>query len=162
MNTGPIILIEATDDHFAWMLGEAGGPNGLSLPPHGVDDPATLAMLRAMAASQRARRQRGTWLIVASSEVVGLCGFKDLPGHGSVEIGFGIARSCRGRGHATQALARLLVEAAANPEIDEVTAQTAIGNGASQRVLQNNGFVIAGTRSDPEDGELITWRRPAR
>jgi RimJ/RimL family protein N-acetyltransferase len=73
-----------------------------------------------------------------------------------------IARSCRGRGHATRALAQLLVEAAANPEIDEVTAQTATGNNASRRVLQNNGFVKAGTRNDPEDGDMITWRRLAR
>jgi RimJ/RimL family protein N-acetyltransferase len=161
MNANPAILIEATDDHFAWMLGEADGPDGLSLPPDGVDDPVTLAMLRLKAASRRAGRRRGTWLIVADGQVVGLCGFKELPKHGSVEIGFGIARACRGRDHATQAVAQLLIEAAADPEIDEVTAQTATGNSASQRVLQKNGFMKVGTRDDPEDGELIMWRRPA-
>ncbi|HEX4081088.1 MAG TPA: GNAT family N-acetyltransferase [Rhizomicrobium sp.] len=162
MNANPAILIEATDEHFAWMLGEADGPNGLSLPPHGVDDPATLAMLRTVAASQRARRQRGIWLIVADGQVVGLCGFKELRKRGSVEIGFGIARTCRGRGHATQAVARLLIEAAADPETGALTAQTAISNSASLHALQNNGFLKVGTRDDSEDGELIMWCRSAR
>jgi len=152
----------ATDDHFAWMLGEADDPGGLSLPPLGVDDPATLALLRLLATSRRAMRRRGTWLIVADGQIVGLCGFKELPEPGRVEIGFGIALTRRRRGYATQAVAQLLIEAATDPEIDEVTAQTAIDNSASQRALQKNGFVKAGTRDDPEDGKLIMWRRPAR
>ena len=35
-------LIEATDAHFAWMLGEATRPDGLQLPEGGVEPPGVL------------------------------------------------------------------------------------------------------------------------
>ena len=36
---------------------------------------------------------------------------------------------------------------------------TAIANIVSQRVLERNSFVRTGTTYDPDDGELIWWRR---
>jgi RimJ/RimL family protein N-acetyltransferase len=38
-------------------------------------------------------------------------------------------------------------------------AETALTNPASARVLEKNGFVVTGTRIDPEDGALRCWRR---
>jgi ribosomal-protein-alanine N-acetyltransferase len=155
-------LIDATDAHFAWMLGEMANPDGLCLPAGGVDEPSTLAMLRALAASQRTRCRPGTWLIVVEGEVVGLCGCKGAAENGVAEIGFGIATDRRRHGYGTQAVAQLLTTLASNPEITEVAAETVVGNRASQRVLQSNGFLQAGSRRDPVNGELIIWRRVVR
>ncbi|HEY6577925.1 MAG TPA: GNAT family protein [Rhizomicrobium sp.] len=158
----PITLIVATDDHFAWMLGESDSPDELSLPPDGVDARSTVAMLRSLAAIQRAKRQTGSWLIAVDREVVGLCGYKGVPEHGNAEIGFGIASARRGCGYATQAVAELLIKVATSPEIGSVTAETATGNRASQRVLEKNSFLNVGSRSESADGELIIWLRSAR
>lgn len=146
-----IVLIEATDAHFAWMLGGGAPQPGLRLPPGGVDAQSVL---------ERVRRHVAIWLIVADSEVVGLCGYKRAPDKaGVVEIGFGIAPSCRRLGHATQAVGALVEATARSPSIRGLIAETAEGNVASQRVLTRNGFVKTGTRSDPHDGSLILWRR---
>lgn len=155
-------LIPAGDDHFAWMLGEADGPNGLALPPGGVENATVLVMLRRTAAELRDRNVAGSWLMAADGEVVGLCGFKAVPENGVAEIGYGVTASRRGRGHATRAVAALILEASRDPEIDALKAETATDNIASQRVLERNGFVRSGTRVDPEDGALIVWSRSPR
>jgi RimJ/RimL family protein N-acetyltransferase len=155
-------LMPAGDDHFAWMLGEAEGPSGLALPPGGVDDVAILILLRRTAAKLRDRNVAGSWLIVSDGEVVGLCGFKTVPDKGVVEIGYGVATSHRGCGHATRAVAALILEASRDPEIGALKAETAVANIASQHVLERNGFVKSGTRTDPEDGDLIVWSRTLR
>jgi RimJ/RimL family protein N-acetyltransferase len=134
----------------------------MSLPPGGVDERSTLAMLRRVNASLRSQGELGSWLIATDAEIVGLCGFKELPKDGVVEIGFGIAASRRRRGHATRAVAALLTEASGNIAIDRLTAQTAICNVGSQRALQRNGFIQVGTRNSVKDGDLIIWARTVR
>lgn len=119
-------------------------------------------MLRRTTAKLRDRNVAGSWLIVASGEVVGLCGFKAVPDKGVAEIGYGIAASRRKQGHATRAVAALILQASRDPEIGALRAETAIANIASQRVLERNGFVKSGTRNDPEDGDLIVWSRSLR
>jgi RimJ/RimL family protein N-acetyltransferase len=156
------VLIEADDRHFAWMLGETAAPRGLALAPGGVDDPATIAMLRGMAAKLRTQYGGGHWLMVDDGEVVGLCGFKQVPKDGIAEIGYGVAASRRRRGHATRAVAAILNEVSNRDSVRRFTAETAIDNTASQRVLEHNGFTKSGTRNDPDDGELIVWHRSAR
>jgi len=155
-------LIEATDEHFAWMLeGIGAGPRfGLTLPPGGVDEPSTLELLRRMTGEMLRQYGHGTWLVIERNEVVGLCGYKKPPDdNGTVAIGYGIAASRRGRGLATCAVSELLRCAATEPMIRFMTAETSIDNLASQRVLIKTGFKPAGTRIDQEDGELIVWRR---
>lgn len=49
--------------------------------------------------------------------------------------------------------------ACADLRVTAVTAETSVQNQASQRVLERNGFLRTGGRVDPEDGELICWRR---
>jgi RimJ/RimL family protein N-acetyltransferase len=56
----------------------------------------------------------------------------------------------------------MLEEMASDPLIRGVSAGTATANVASQRVLEANGFARTGTRIDPEDGEVIVWRRDIR
>jgi RimJ/RimL family protein N-acetyltransferase len=53
-----------------------------------------------------------------------------------------------------------MVQAAVlDPSVDTLTAETAVQNLASQRVLERNGFARASTRIDLEDGEVIGWTR---
>jgi RimJ/RimL family protein N-acetyltransferase len=93
-------------------------------------------------------------------EIVGLCGFKDVPSaRAEVEIGYGIAASRRRCGYASEAVALMLTTARRDPAIAAVLAETAVANLGSQGVLRRNGFRRMRTRCDPEDGELIVWRR---
>jgi len=153
-------LVAASDAHLDWMLGGAACSPALRLAPGGVDARPVLEMLRGMMANVRAAHGGGGWLIVADGEVVGLCSYKrPADADGMVEIGYGIAASRRRRGHATRAVALLLQEAARDPLVKIVTAETAVAKVASHRALEANGFRKTGMRVDKEDGELILWRR---
>lgn len=154
------MLVEAEDKHFVWMLGGTDLNSELRLPPGGVDKPVVLEIVRHMASSLRAAYGPGSWMIVTGGEVVGLCSFKNPPNSdGEVEIGYGVAESRRERGHASLAIAELLEIAEQNEAIHSVVAETTTENIASQRVLERNGFAKEGKRIDPEDGEVILWRR---
>ena len=80
------------------------------------------------------------------------------PESGCAEIGYGIAPGLRGRGLASQAVAALIA-GGARDGLAALSAGTACGNRASQMVLVRNGFVQTGMRIDPQDGEMIDWRR---
>jgi len=153
-------LLAATDAHFAWMLGEtpAVDPVTLKLPTGGVDDGKTMRTLRASAAALHARQSYEFWLIVSNGEVVGLISHKCWPDEdGAVEIGFGVAQSRRGRGHATAAVKAVVDLARADDRIKTLTAETASPNIASQTALTRAGFECVSTRTDPEDGLLLVW-----
>jgi RimJ/RimL family protein N-acetyltransferase len=155
-------ILEATDADFAAMLRGEAVRDTLAQPPGGVDEPHVIAHVRKLAANLRTRGYSGGhWMIVAHGEVVGLCGLKDPPSEaGEVELGYGVAESRRRRGHASAAV-RAVVEAVRRDfAVRAIVATTAIGNLASQRVLERNGFERAGTRCDSSDGEVIVWRRP--
>jgi len=154
------ILVEASDTHFAWMLGEAPAPApDFRLPPGGVDSPQVLRLLRAMARRLRTAGSRGSWLVVTDNEIVGLCGYKQPPtADKRVEIGYGIAECRRNRGYATRAVRAMLEFARRDPTVSNVVAATSVSNEASQSVLERNGFERTGTTDDPEDGTLIWWR----
>jgi RimJ/RimL family protein N-acetyltransferase len=99
-------------------------------------------------------------MMVADGEVVGLCGCKGPPSEsGEVEIGYGVAPSRRERGHATAAVRALLEAVGREADVRAVVALTALDNVPSQCVLLRNGFVRTGTQPDPDDGEVIVWRR---
>jgi RimJ/RimL family protein N-acetyltransferase len=150
-------LVSAGDEHFAWLLGEAPAPDGLRLPPGGLDEPDILRWARRQAASIRPVHSDCAWLIVSEGEVVGLCSYKGPAVEGVVEIGYGIAESRRQRGHATGAVARLVAVSAVDPLIKALSAETAVTNTASQRVLEANGFVRTGERFDASDGWVSCW-----
>jgi RimJ/RimL family protein N-acetyltransferase len=153
-------IVAATDSDFEWMLqGNEIVHRGLRLPPGGIDERSLLEHVRGIAAKLREQRCDGTWMIVSSREVVGLCGYHQPPSaQGDVEIGYNIAASRERRGHATRAVAAILAIAENDPAIRKVLASTPVQNIASQRVLERNGFARIGERSDLEDGELILWR----
>lgn len=153
-------LLPAADDHFAWLLGERVAPDDLRLPPGGLDRPEVLRWLRQTLPTLGGH---GSWLMVADGEVVGGCGYKRPPSAaGDAEIGYGVAPARRRRGFAARA-GRLIVEAArSDPRVRALTAETAVGNVASQRVLATNGFFKVGRGHDDDEGETILWRLPLR
>lgn len=159
MNARTTKLAEVNDDDFAWMLqGEPALRRGLTLPPGGVDTPEVLAIVRQIVARMHAEHCRGAWMMISGDEVVGLCSYRRPPANGEVEIGYGVAASRRGLGHATRAVEALCAEAMA-AGVRVLCADTAIANPASGRVLAKNGFVSFGTRIDPDDGNVVIWRK---
>lgn len=142
------------------MLGGEPVPESrLTLPPGGVDDPIVLEIIRRMLHSLDAANVRGSWMIVEEDEVVGLCGYRRAPREGRVEIGYGIAASRRQRGYATGAVAAMIQVSQSDPRMQELVAETGVENTPSSQVLIKNGFEQTGTRHDPEDGEVFTWRK---
>ncbi|HEY1653528.1 MAG TPA: GNAT family protein [Candidatus Tumulicola sp.] len=157
-----VVLVEATDADFRWMLGEDSGQRELSLPDGGVDDPLVLKHVRAITMRLHEAGIHGSWLAICNGEVVGLCGYRRPPADRCAEIGYSIAPHKRRKGYATGAVAAMVAGAMLDPSVDMLTAETAVHNLASQRVLERNGFARTGTRIDVEDGEVIGWSRRLR
>ena len=89
-------------------------------------------------------------------QVVGSGGFKSAPRKRRVEIGYGVAPACQGRGYATAGVQLLVAEAFSSGLVDEVFAETSLANAASQRVLEKVGFSMEGSGQD-EEGPLKLW-----
>jgi len=146
-------------DDFDWIIrAEPASRGGLKLPPGGVDDPHILAIVRGIAERLWAQNCHGAWMIVSSDELVGLCSYRRPPNGGEVEIGYGVAESRRGRGHATRAV-EAMAAASKSAVVRALLAETSVASAASGRVLENNGFVTTGNRIDAEDGEVLMWRK---
>jgi RimJ/RimL family protein N-acetyltransferase len=155
-----VTLLPSTDAHFAWLLGEAEAPDGLRIPPGGVDQPWVYRWRRRVLPKLGGR---GGWLVVADGEVVGLCGYKEAPSaDGNVEIGYAVAPQRRRLGHATRAVALTIAAARLDERVSAIVAETALANLPSQRVLAANGFTDAGRGQDDDEGETIVWRLELR
>jgi RimJ/RimL family protein N-acetyltransferase len=85
---------------------------------------------------------------VADGKAIGGIGFKGQPALGCAEIGYGLAPSARGNGHASEAVEALLTVAAQH-ELSRLVANTTIDNIASQVTLSRAGFRLVRT-----DGKL--------
>ena len=155
------MLITMEDDDFA-ALARGGAPHGLRLPDTALAPPTVLEMLRGLAVSIRAEFTPAAWMIVDGDEIVGLCSVVRAPADGIVEIGYGIAPSRAGQGHAGRALADLLAWARSDIRVTAIVAETSPANLPSQKALSRNGFAQTGRRTDAEDGEVICWRIPVR
>lgn len=90
--------------------------------------------------------------------LAGLCGFKSLPVAGSVEIGYSLLGRFQRRGLMSEAVRALVDWAFAHPEVERVLAQTLPELVPSQRVLEKNGFRLAGPGF--EEGTILyeRWR----
>jgi RimJ/RimL family protein N-acetyltransferase len=155
-------LIALADADFGWLSGERPPPADLRLPPGGVDTLDTLDVIRDINAALVWAGTPGVWMMTVDGEVVGLCGYRAPPEDGEVEIGYGVAAACRRRGHATAAVSAILALASADPTLRVVRAVTASDNLISQRVLARSGFTPGEVEMDPNDGQVIRWRRPIR
>ena len=95
--------------------------------------------------------------VLDGTQVVGAGGVKAPPlDDGEVEIGYGIAPACRGRGLATQGARALTIEALAFGA-SRVSAFTTPDNTASWRLLQRIGYRRDGETIDPDDGLVWRW-----
>jgi ribosomal-protein-alanine N-acetyltransferase len=95
------------------------------------------------------------WLIVRDTDgqILGDLGTHGPPDSaGSVEIGYALAPSARGKGIGSAAVAALVGRLAGVPGIREVTAITGAQNTPSRRLLERQGFRLAGTL--PDTGEV--------
>lgn len=156
-------LIAAEDWHFEWMLkGRPAAQHGIRLPAGGVDEPVVLEIVRGITRQLREASCAASWLMVYDGEIVGLCSYRRPPKEGSVEIGYGTSGEHRRMGHATRAVAAMVRYARNDAAIREITAETSVANPASGRVLEKNGFERVGFRIDPEDGEVVRWRKTIR
>jgi [ribosomal protein S5]-alanine N-acetyltransferase len=88
--------------------------------------------------------------------IVGTCAFKSPPTSGAVEIAYFTFPDHEGRGVATR-MAQHLIKVAREHGITRVTAQTLPDTSASTRILEKLGFVLAGTISHPQDGDIWEW-----
>lgn len=89
---------------------------------------------------------------------IGQLGSKGKPNAaGELEIGYGLNPDVWGQGLATEAVGALVAHLHARPDVQTVTAQTALSNRASERVLEKLGFVRTGKGWDEEEGELTVW-----
>ncbi len=153
-------MVELTamqDSDFAWLLGDGPAPaQAPAICDGGVAPVPVIELIRGVAARNRdALGGDVAWLVVADGEAVGMISFTRPRDGQRPEIGYGIAASRQGRGHATGAVAALLSTLRAR--FDGLTAETGVGNRPSQVVLERNGFVRTGERTDPEDGDLYLW-----
>lgn len=154
--------MEAEDAHFAQLI-DGRAPAGLRVPEGGVEAPEVLTMLRALAGRIAESFAPNAWLIVEDQEVVGLTSLVQSPDvPRTVKLGYGVAGARRRRGVATRAVADFLRWALDDGRVDIVLADTGVANVGSRRVLEANGFTEIGRRHDPEDGELVCWRRVLR
>ena len=85
------------------------------------------------------------WLVELDGVVIGDCGTTGPLGP-EVEIGFGLAAECRGRGYGTELVRFLVAGLLEDPLVSTVVAHTLPGNAASRRVLERAGFARDGER----------------
>ena len=97
------------------------------------------------------------WLVVVAKEPfgAGLVGFKGYPSEaGEVEIGYGIAPRCQGKGYTTEAVKALITWAFEEPDCKSVVApDTKKRNVASNRVLEKVGMHVY-----EETDDALFWR----
>lgn len=76
----------------------------------------------------------------SSGTICGGTSFHGLPRERTIEIGYGLAASRRGRGYATEACMAMVHTAFASTIVDRVDAETDPDNLASKAVLKRAGF----------------------
>ena len=98
------------------------------------------------------------WVIVQAAEAVGTIGPKG-PLTGTVDIGYGLRPQSWNQGFASEAAQAVSAWLLSLPQVERVTADTAVSNVASARVLEKAGFTETGRRFSEADGELRLWSR---
>jgi len=88
--------------------------------------------------------------------LIGFGGYKGAPTDSTVEIGYALAPSYRGRGHATAA-ARELVRRARAAGVERVIAHTLPEHNASTRLLERLEFQLVDEVVHPDDGPIWRW-----
>ncbi|GHB54277.1 hypothetical protein GCM10010377_51620 [Streptomyces viridiviolaceus] len=87
-----------------------------------------------------------------SGLVVGSTGLFWPPSEGTVELGYGVVASRRGRGYATEATRALAAFALTAPGVHTVAAGVELSNPASVRVLEKAGFERYDAACEADEG----------
>jgi len=111
----------------------------------------TAAQLRSDVAGQRmgdlhkSRGEKFQWIIQADGEPAGwLTLVVSNWEHGLAEVGYALTSAYQGRGVMSHALLLLLAELFAHTTLERIEARCAVGNTASQRLLEKAGFTREG------------------
>lgn len=160
-----LIPFDALEALLAGDLDHASAITGLPLPPFFIQEDWLWRYRR-----DQILREPGSapWLVRAVADepagaVVGNAGFHGPPDDtGMVEIGYTTLPEHRRQGYARAAVAELLREAAAVPEVRTVRASVSQDNVASLALIRSFGFVQVGDQWDDEDGLELVFERPAR
>jgi len=97
------------------------------------------------------------YVTVHNDQPVGGCAFVGRPKDGLVEIAYFTLEECEGRGHATQAVARMIEIARQTDPSVSLTAKTLPKENPSTAILRRNGFQFAGETSDEDIGLAWAW-----
>jgi RimJ/RimL family protein N-acetyltransferase len=101
-----------------------------------------------------------SWYLIAHGELVGTVGYKGPPdAEGLVEIGYSVVEERHRRGYASAGVALVTRRALADRRVTVICAETLPDGLASQGVLIKAGFARAGSRIDPDDGEVLRFER---
>jgi ribosomal-protein-alanine N-acetyltransferase len=97
------------------------------------------------------------YFVSLDGQIVGSAAFKGRPKNSRVEIAYATVPAHQNRGIGNL-ICRKLIEIAhdADPTVI-ITARTLREPNYSTRILKTNGFELAGTVSDPEDGKVWEW-----
>jgi RimJ/RimL family protein N-acetyltransferase len=149
-----LLLARIARDTFEFAVGDAGG---VSFAPHWPGD--AFGMFPHLLATELDPVPDSFVAIERDGmRAVGMLGTTSkVDENGAIEIGYGFGVT--GKGFATEAVEALVTHLLASASIVAITANTAVGNVASQRVLEKNGFRKTDTSSSEEDGDLLVWTR---
>ncbi|TSA80836.1 GNAT family N-acetyltransferase [Deinococcus detaillensis] len=100
----------------------------------------------------------GGWVMVHAGKAAGMIGPKGVL-WGAVEIGYGLRPQNWRQGLATEAVQAVTAWLLTLEHVRRVTAETAVDNLASAKVLTKAGFVETGRGHSEEDGDLRLWER---
>ena len=123
-----------------------------SIPPNHVLERATKLSLQG-----GDPRWAFPYLMIINNQIVGCCGFKNKPILHSVEIGYNVAPSARGKGNATLAIELLCQVAFNSSSVQRVIALISSHNIGSLNVVKNNQFIFSEMVTDDEGEELECW-----
>jgi RimJ/RimL family protein N-acetyltransferase len=98
-----------------------------------------------------------SYLTYFQGKNVGICAFKGKPADDRVEIAYSTFPPYEGQGLAMKACERLIHIARNENTNISITARTLPEENASTKVLRKNGFILAGTVVDPDDGDVFEW-----
>ncbi|AKH17540.1 GNAT family N-acetyltransferase [Deinococcus soli (ex Cha et al. 2016)] len=149
---------------FTLPLPGPDGPLDVTFGPEWPGDPLPVfpGMLAALTGNES--EVAGSFIAVQrdTGEAVGMLGTKGSPSpEGAQEIGYGFNPAVWGQGLATEGVGALVTYLHAGPHVRAVTAETAVDNPASARVLTKLGFRQVGRGYSDEDGPLILWAHTA-
>lgn len=156
--TREVIETRLGQDTFRAAVPTPHGPLTVTYPPAWPGDLLPLFPRRLAAYSPEKEAWSATLVERATLTAVGQLGAKGTPdARGDLEIGYGLNPEVWNRGCATEGVGALVAALLVRSDVRRVTAQTAVTNPASGRVLEKLGFQRVGTGWDAEDGYLILW-----